>query len=201
MKTRYDVKASSHFQKKIRQGSPCLLDHITKRVSALDEARVKHIPPLPGADWRDLPNIEVRLRDGSCTKKLLYGYHDSKQGLSGGGVLRGVCSCAEGEECDPGAHQRNTLIPWFLPHTAGRNNQWAGLYGRLHLGGVFSTTTTEPCPGGKQGRVVHPEQHRLVSVRESARSQGFPDTARFHGSLLDKYRQVVNQTPSLVLLV
>ena len=43
---------------------------------------------------------------------------------------------------------------------------------------------------GKQGRVLHPDQHRLVSVRECARSQGFPDTYKFYGTALDKHRQV-----------
>ena len=42
----------------------------------------------------------------------------------------------------------------------------------------------------EQGRVLHPEQHRVVSVRECARSQGFPDTFRFFGNILDKHRQV-----------
>ena len=42
-----------------------------------------------------------------------------------------------------------------------------------------------------QGRVLHPEQHRVVSVRECARSQGFPDWFRFYGGILDKHRQVV----------
>ena len=41
-----------------------------------------------------------------------------------------------------------------------------------------------------QGRVLHPEQHRVVSVRECARSQGFPDTYKFFGNILDKHRQV-----------
>ena len=38
--------------------------------------------------------------------------------------------------------------------------------------------------------MLHPEQHRLVSVRECARSQGFPDTYKFYGTALDKHRQV-----------
>jgi DNA (cytosine-5)-methyltransferase 1 len=46
-----------------------------------------------------------------------------------------------------------------------------------------------------QGRVLHPEQHRVVSVRECARSQGFPDAYRFYGSLLEKHRQVGNAVP------
>jgi site-specific DNA-cytosine methylase len=56
--------------------------------------------------------------------------------------------------------------------------------------GYFSTTVTDPEPMGKQGRVLHPEQDRVVSVRECARSQGFPDTYMFAGSVLDKHRQV-----------
>lgn len=100
------------------------------------------------------------------------------------------CSVAAGKLCDPSAKQFNTLIPWCLPHTGNRHNHWAGLYGRLEWDGFFSTTVTNPEPMGKQGRVLHPEQHRVVSVRECARSQGFRDTYRFFGSILDRHRQV-----------
>lgn len=124
-----------------------------------------------------------------------------------------------GKPCDPADRQFNTLIPWCLPHTGNRHNHWAGLYGRLEWDGFFSTTVTNPEPMGKQvgaarsvppktkgvppslfffqllplspqGRVLHPEQHRVVSVRECARSQGFPDTYRLFGNILDKHRQV-----------
>ena len=44
-----------------------------------------------------------------------------------------------------------------------------------------------------QGRVLHPEQPRLVSVRECARSQGFPDTYKFFGTVLEKHRQVTSK--------
>ena len=44
-----------------------------------------------------------------------------------------------------------------------------------------------------QGRVLHPEQHRLVSVRECARSQGFPDAYKFFGTVLEKHRQVTSK--------
>ena len=135
--------------------------------------------------------------------------------------FRGVCTCMESEKakCDPADKQQNTLIPWCLPHTrlvaawscylghflfccqcaiyhlfttSNRHNQWAGLYGRVENDGFFSTTITNPEPMGKQGRVLHPDQHRLVSVRECARSQGFPDTYKFYGTALDKHRQVKN---------
>uniref|UniRef100_A0A7N6AY15 DNA (cytosine-5)-methyltransferase n=1 Tax=Anabas testudineus TaxID=64144 RepID=A0A7N6AY15_ANATE len=188
----YNGEPQSWFQRQIRgtQYQPILRDHICKDMSALVEARMRHIPLAPGSDWRDLPNIEVRLKDSTMTKKLRYTHSDKKNGRSSTGALRGVCTCAEGKPCDPADRQFNTLIPWCLPHTGNRHNHWAGLYGRLEWDGFFSTTVTNPEPMGKQGRVLHAEQHRVVSVRECARSQGFPDTYRFFGNILDKHRQV-----------
>ncbi|XP_006875222.1 PREDICTED: DNA (cytosine-5)-methyltransferase 1 [Chrysochloris asiatica] len=194
----YNGEPQSWFQRQLRgtQYQPILRDHICKDMSALVAARMRHIPLAPGSDWRDLPNIEVRLSDGTMTKKLCYTYHDRKNGRSSSGALRGVCSCVEaGKTCDQLARQFNTLIPWCLPHTGNRHNHWAGLYGRLEWDGFFSTTVTNPEPMGKQGRVLHPEQHRVVSVRECARSQGFPDTYRLFGNILDKHRQVGNAVP------
>ncbi|XP_053320799.1 DNA (cytosine-5)-methyltransferase 1 isoform X2 [Spea bombifrons] len=193
----YNGEPQSWFQRQIRgsQYQPILRDHICKDMSALVAARMRHIPLAPGSDWRDLPNMEVRLTDGTTTRKLRYSHNDKKNGRSGNGALRGVCSCAAGKPCDPADRQFNTLIPWCLPHTGNRHNHWAGLYGRLEWDGFFSTTVTNPEPMGKQGRVLHPEQHRVVSVRECARSQGFPDTYRFFGNILDKHRQVGNAVP------
>lgn len=72
---------------------------------------------------------------------------------------------------------------------------YAWFIGRLDWNGYFGTTITNPEPMGKQGRVLHPEQHRVVSVRECARSQGFPDCYKFYGHIVDKHRQVGNAVP------
>ncbi|KAL1781550.1 DNA (cytosine-5)-methyltransferase 1 [Sigmodon hispidus] len=194
----YNGEPQSWFQRQLRGShyQPILRDHICKDMSPLVAARMRNIPLFPGSDWRDLPNIEVPLSDGTTTKKLRYTFHDKKNGRSSTGAMRGVCSCVEaGKSCDPTARQFNTLIPWCLPHTGNRHNHWAGLYGRLEWDGFFSTTVTNPEPMGKQGRVLHPEQHRVVSVRECARSQGFPDTYRLFGNILDRHRQVGNAVP------
>ena len=192
----YQSEPQSHFQRLIRRNQRTMLqDHICKDMSALVEARMSRIPLAPGSDWRDLPNHIVKLSDGTSTKLLRYEHHDRKQGKSSTSSLRGVCSCASGKSCDPTDRQFNTLIPWCLPHTSNRHNHWAGLYGRLDWSGFFSTTVTNPEPMGKQGRVLHPEQHRVVSVRECARSQGFPDCYRFFGTILDKHREVGNAVP------
>ena len=53
-----------------KQLQPILCDHICKEMNPLVAARMRLIPIGPGADWRDLPNIEVRLSDGSYAKKL-----------------------------------------------------------------------------------------------------------------------------------
>lgn len=63
------------------------------------------------------------------------------------------------------------LIPWCLPNTAKRHNQWKGLFGRLDWDGNFPTSITDPQPMGKVGMCFHPEQDRIVTVRECARSQ------------------------------
>ncbi|XP_071039220.1 DNA (cytosine-5)-methyltransferase PliMCI isoform X2 [Parasteatoda tepidariorum] len=193
----YSGDPVTHFQKKLRGQTyqPVLRDHICKEMNPLVEARMRHIPTVPGADWRDLPNISVRLSDGSNTKILNYTHQDIKNGKSSTGALRGVCACASGKACDPMDRQFGTLIPWCLPHTGNRHNNWSGLYGRLEWDGFFSTTITNPEPMGKQGRVLHPNENRVVSVRECARSQGFPDSYRFFGTILDRHRQIGNAVP------
>jgi DNA (cytosine-5)-methyltransferase 1 len=194
----YGGEPMSHFQRLIRRGSEGRLhDHICKEMSSLVEARMRFIPLAPGSDWRDLPNIVYKLSDGTSSVVLRYTHKESKNGKGPGGALRGVCSCMEGpgKKCAPEFRQNNTLIPWCLPHTSNRHNQWAGLYGRVEWEGFFSTTITNPEPMGKQGRVLHPDQHRVVSARECARSQGFPDTYKFFGNVLDKHRQVGNAVP------
>lgn len=207
-RSHYEVAAGSHFQKVMRRSSSesadeaeVLLDHICKEMAPLVVARMSYIPINPGADWRDLPNKVVRLSDGTWTDKLEYKYHDVEKGKGKNGALRGVCECAQYSDkdkkkkaaaCKDVYRQSNTLIPWCLPHTSNRHNNWAGLYGRLAWNGFFSTTVTNPEPMGKQGRNLHPEQHRLVSVRECARSQGFPDSYKFWGNIMQKHRQIGN---------
>nr|WDW19225.1 DNMT protein [Humulus lupulus] len=87
------------------------------------------------------------------------------------------------------------LIPWCLPNTAKRHNQWKGLFGRLDWEGNFPTSITDPQPMGKVGMCFHPEQDRILTVRECARSQGFPDSYQFSGNILHKHRQIGNAVP------
>ncbi|KAF1899167.1 hypothetical protein Lal_00019289 [Lupinus albus] len=87
------------------------------------------------------------------------------------------------------------LIPWCLPNTAKRHNQWKGLFGRLDWEGNFPTSITDPQPMGKVGMCFHPDQDRILTVRECARSQGFPDGYQFYGNIIHKHRQIGNAVP------
>ncbi|XP_021731440.1 DNA (cytosine-5)-methyltransferase 1A-like [Chenopodium quinoa] len=87
------------------------------------------------------------------------------------------------------------LVPWCLPNTAERHNQWKGLFGRLDWEGNFPTSITDPQPMGKVGMCFHPDQDRIVTVRECARSQGFPDSYKFAGNIQHRHRQIGNAVP------
>jgi DNA (cytosine-5)-methyltransferase 1 len=43
--------------------------------------------------------------------------------------------------------------------------------------------------------LIHPSQNRLLSVREAARLQGFPDKYRFFGGVSSQYQQVADAVP------
>ena len=45
--------------------------------------------------------------------------------------------------------KEHPIVPWCLPNTADRHNQWRGLYSRLDFMGHFPTAITDPSPMGK----------------------------------------------------
>ncbi|MHA2025565.1 MAG: DNA (cytosine-5-)-methyltransferase [Candidatus Thorarchaeota archaeon] len=70
-------------------------------------------------------------------------------------------------------------------------------YGRLlnHLPS-YTVNTYFNRPGN--GTFVHPQQDRLISMREAARLQSFPDHYRFLGSFSSRYKQIGNAVPPLL---
>ena len=68
-------------------------------------------------------------------------------------------------------------------------------YGRLDPQGIASTILTKCDP--HWGTFIHPEQDRVLSVREAARIQTFPDRVAFTGNIAQQYAQVGNAVPPL----
>ncbi|XP_020872430.1 DNA (cytosine-5)-methyltransferase 3 [Arabidopsis lyrata subsp. lyrata] len=142
-------------KEEMRGNKIVLTDHICQKMNELNLIRCKKIPKTPGADWRDLPDENVKLSNGVVVK----------------------------------------LIPSGLINKAKEHNGYRGLYGRLDWQGNLPTSITTPQPMGWVGMCFHPDQDRIISVRECARSQGFPDSYEFSGKIKDKHRQIGNAVP------
>lgn len=69
-------------------------------------------------------------------------------------------------------------------------------YGRLDPNGLASTILTKCDP--HWGSFIHPEQDRIISIREAARLQSFPDNYEFTGTISEQYEQVGNAVPPLL---
>ncbi|KAH8828411.1 S-adenosyl-L-methionine-dependent methyltransferase [Flagelloscypha sp. PMI_526] len=73
-----------------------------------------------------------------------------------------------------------------------------GGFGRLNEQSCFQTIVTNVNVCAKQGQVLHPNQHRMVSIREVARAQGFPDDFYFvseNDNATVIFRQIGNAVP------
>ncbi|KAI8457156.1 S-adenosyl-L-methionine-dependent methyltransferase, partial [Phakopsora pachyrhizi] len=88
----------------------------------------------------------------------------------------------------------------YCEQNANKISDFDGNFGRLSLDKQFKTiiTTMDPKNQGACGRVLHPLQHRVLSVLEAQRAQGFPDWYRLDPGLLDPK---VNFTKTLYKLV
>lgn len=74
----------------------------------------------------------------------------------------------------------------------------SGFYGRLDPDGWFNTTVTNVNPTAKQSKILNPYCKRIVTIRELARSQGFPDHFVFEAidnNLVTMHRQIGNAVP------
>ena len=189
-----------------------LLHHYPRELSGLVWERARLIPKQhPGADWRDLPNHDIVTKERVFPAMKYSGLdedaiqkfsHDYPQILK---LPRAVCACMSIKNPAERAKRSGTrecrqflkecVIPWSLPHTGVRHNQWQGLYGRLIEGGSSATIVTQPTLIGKQGTWLHPLQDRIITVREAARMQGFPDHFRFQGAITMMYKQIGNAVP------
>lgn len=100
----------------------------------------------------------------------------------------------------------HTNLPNALRGTTnntGQSEKLKGLYARLDANGHFSTALTTVLPMRKPGgKVLHPTQKRVITVRECARAQGFPDNYVFvtegktaNARVQDQLKQIGNAVP------
>ena len=76
-----------------------------------------------------------------------------------------------------------------------------GRYPRLAWGGQCPTLRagTGADKGSYQAvRPLHPDENRVITVREAARLQGFPDEHRFHDTIWHSFRMIGNSVSPIV---
>lgn len=152
----------------------------------------------------DLPAIQLENKEG------LYEYHIEPQNEYQL-ILRKGSSTINNHRCSNLGKVNLTRLKYIpqggswrdIPHEllpAGlkraRRSDHTKRYGRLHPDGLCSTVLTKCDP--HWGSFFHPTQDRIISVREAARIQSFPDKYIFYGNLTQQYAQVGNAVPPLM---
>lgn len=84
-----------------------------------------------------------------------------------------------------------------LPEHLRTKGGYSGAYGRLTKDMIAPTITRWVFHPGS-GRWGHPVDDRILTIREAARIQGFPDSFHFVGSYNDQAGQIGNAVPPLL---
>lgn len=140
---------------------------------------VTYTSPVP------LNEYQKRLRNGSATVS-----NHSCNGL-GPVNLERLKHIPQGGSWRDIPHE---LLPAGLKRA--RRSDHTKRYGRLDPRALCSTVLTKCDP--HWGSFFHPDQDRVISVREAARIQSFPDHYNFLGGITQQYEQVGNAVPPLL---
>lgn len=102
------------------------------------------------------------------------------------------------EQVPEGGNWRNLPSEEWIKKALGSNYEkreggMTGVYRRLSRTGHCTTLTTNPCQ--RNTMMCHPTEHRPLSVKESMRAQGLPDTYQLVGTVAEKYKYIGNGVP------
>ncbi|KAL5732034.1 DNA (cytosine-5-)-methyltransferase [Ranunculus cassubicifolius] len=148
--------------KKNQCSEALLFDHLPLKLSDDDMIRVELIPKKKKANFRDLPGL--RFVDNN--KRAVLDPDVERRFLDSG----------------------KPLVPdYCLSWKGGCSTE---PFGRLWWDETVSTVVTRAQPHNR--KILHWEQDRVLTIRENARLQGFPDYYRFSGPVKEKYMQVGN---------
>lgn len=170
-----------------RHTSRRLLDDGLLHAVTVEEA-IGDLPSLaPGEVFDDRPyprepstGYQVRMRQGAMR---LFNHVAVQHSAD---LVRAMSLLAPGET--PQRHAEHPLAP---------KSYFRSAYARLHPDGVAPTVTTNTHNAGS-GRFTHYRDHRVLTVREAARLQSFPDVFRFFGNSETQRRHVGNAVPPLI---
>ena len=152
----------------------------SKKVVTVRDA-IGHLPKIAAGDIH--PSDPMHLAPGMTSTVQRRISAIPKNGGSWGDIMNNPKLSKE--------EKRHLLIPSMF---RARPGSFPDVYGRLHWDTVAATITRE-CGHVGNGRYVHPEQDRLLTVREMSLLQGFPPTYFFEGPVAAKYNQIGDAVP------
>lgn len=160
----------------------CLLKKEIKKKTVWET--ISHLPKIDAGETN--PYDPMHVSPGMTSNVKLRIQAIPKDGGSWGDIMHNPNISDE--------EKHKLLIPSMF---RARPGSFPDVYGRLKWHDVAATITRE-CGHVGNGRYVHPEQHRLLTVREMSLLQGFPADYYFEGSLAAKYNQVGDAVPPFI---
>ena len=159
----------------------------------------ERVPPTVGMALCDLPS----LKSGAAVNSLPYhcqatnDYAKSLRGtlehVTGNLVTRNAPHILERYPYVPQGGNWENIPPSMLGTYKDVSKCHTGIYRRLH-----SDRPSVVIGNFRKNMLIHPTEHRGLSIREAARIQAVPDYFRFSGSIGFQQQQVGNMVPPLL---
>ncbi|TVU05020.1 hypothetical protein EJB05_48168, partial [Eragrostis curvula] len=172
-----------------------LLDHQPLRLNKDDHQRVQQIPIKKGANFRDLKGVMVGVNN-----TVEWDPEIERVYLASGKPLNYLFSSVVRFLTMPCPSLRafiEVCYPFCFPFLQQPCVSYISYvpcycrpFGRLWWDETVPTVVTRAEPHNQI--ILHPDQARVLTVRENARLQGFPDYYRLFGPIKEKYIQVGN---------
>ncbi|KQJ98774.1 DNA (cytosine-5)-methyltransferase CMT3 [Brachypodium distachyon] len=173
----YGTKPKTEFQRYIRLGRKDMLDHSFGDNTCPEEGKLLDHQPLR-LNQDDYDRVQqIPVKKGANFRDLP-------------GIKVGANNIVEWDPEVPRVYLKSgkPLVPdYAMSFIKGRSLK---PFGRLWWDETVSTVVTRAEPHNQI--ILHPNQARVLSVRENARLQGFPDYYRMNGPIKEKYIQVGN---------
>ena len=157
------------------------------------------VPVTVGEAIADLPDLEL----GASNDELDYGssppggYARMLRGdacrVTGNLVTANAAYVVERYRAVPPGGNWQDIPETLMANYADRTRCHTGIYRRLRV-----DAPSVVIGNFRKNMLIHPTEHRGLSVREAARIQSFPDDYRFAGSIGLQQQQVGNAVPPLL---
>uniref|UniRef100_A0ACD6A4W2 Uncharacterized protein n=1 Tax=Avena sativa TaxID=4498 RepID=A0ACD6A4W2_AVESA len=173
----YPANPKTEFQRYIRLSRKEMLDYSFRDGTGTEDGKVLDHCPL-----------KLNRDDFERVKRIPFEKGANFRNLEG--VIVGPSNVAEFDPEIPRVYLESgkPLVPdYAMKFVKGRSVK---PFGRLWMDETVPTVVTRAEPHNQA--ILHPNQPRVLTVRENARLQGFPDYYRMYGPIKQRYMQVGN---------